>query len=547
MNNRAVSTSHHITKTGNKENAPPGRVSKSVITRDVSVTKPQKEDINVNGGLYRATTKHTDARSVSGEAVKKAKPGQKDARGAAAGDARPLTQSQTFPTEKAENHRKLVKEASKAHVSVLKTAPGMYRGKVVQSKIGAIWKSSAIVGGAGPNPPAPKTEKQKNANVRKSRLSVDIPGHGSKKPAHLGSKSVLDGHKQVSRPATTSCPPAPFHPAKAAPTNSRTTAVVPTWISGTKKIPAKDRKVNKPPGVSTLGQYKSTETVEERRAKLAEWMALKGKTLKRPAMTRAAPARSKISVKATVDLKPQSPPAETQQVKAQYEAEPEPSLEAAAPCAVTQEIELAKHSRAPVIMNMSFDLLEDLDEDQQDKVEDIIVNLCDALEALEMPFSCKDELSQVKQEYSNVKEEGDLMSEGKREKLKESDEQKIETQEEAESDDALDSTPPDVENASVVKYCVKTTPYLQSVRKTIEEEVSTSASRRKSNIKDLKFLTPVRRSSRIQRKSSRLPSMLVDHDPCVSSLAELVKLDNDLNAYIYRKNTALLKDLPDEP
>ncbi len=93
--------------------------------------------------------------------------------------------------------------------------------------------------------------------------------------------------------------------------------------------------------------------------------------------------------------------------------------------------------------------------------------------------------------------------------------------------------------------------YLQtslfSVKKTIEDDASTSTSRRKSNIKDLKFLTPVRRSCRIQHKSSRLPSMLVDHDPCVSSLAELVMMDDDPNAYIYRKNPALLEDLPDQP
>lgn len=56
----------------------------------------------------------------------------------------------------------------------------------------------------------------------------------------------------------------------------------------------------------------------------------------------------------------------------------------------------------------------------------------------------------------------------------------------------------------------------------------------------------MRRSSRIQRKSSRLPTMLVDHDPCVSSLAELVKLNDDANAYIYRRNPALLHDLPDQ-
>lgn len=83
-----------------------------------------------------------------------------------------------------------------------------------------------------------------------------------------------------------------------------------------------------------------------------------------------------------------------------------------------------------------------------------------------------------------------------------------------------------------------------SVKKTIED-AGTSTSKRKNNIRDIKLLTPVRRSCRIQRKSTKLPKMLVDHDPCVSSLAELVKLDDE-NAYIYRKNTALMADLPDE-
>lgn len=75
----------------------------------------------------------------------------------------------------------------------------------------------------------------------------------------------------------------------------------------------------------------------------------------------------------------------------------------------------------------------------------------------------------------------------------------------------------------------------------------TPGSRRKSSIKELKFLTPVRRSSRIHRNSSRLPGMLNEHDPCVSSLAELELLDaDDSNAYIYRKNPALLQHLPDQ-
>lgn len=66
----------------------------------------------------------------------------------------------------------------------------------------------------------------------------------------------------------------------------------------------------------------------------------------------------------------------------------------------------------------------------------------------------------------------------------------------------------------------------------------------KSSIKELKFLTPVRRSSRIHRNSSRLPDMLNEHDPCVSSLAQLELLDS--HAYVYRKNPALLQHLPDQ-
>lgn len=76
------------------------------------------------------------------------------------------------------------------------------------------------------------------------------------------------------------------------------------------------------------------------------------------------------------------------------------------------------------------------------------------------------------------------------------------------------------------------------MKKTLDD-ARTSASKKTGSIKDLKYLTPVRRSCRIQRKSSHLPAMLQDHDPCVNSLAELVTLDDSPNAFIYRKNPAL--------
>ena len=100
-------------------------------------------------------------------------------------------------------------------------------------------------------------------------------------------------------------------------------------------------------------------------------------------------------------------------------------------------------------------------------------------------------------------------------------------------------------NISLTPYCL-----CFSVKKGLQGEVRSACagSRKRPGIKDLKFLTPVRRSSRIHRNSTRLPAMVLDHDPCVTSLAELVGLDgdDDANAYIYRKNPALPKDSPEK-
>uniref|UniRef100_A0A671VNX6 Si:ch211-266i6.3 n=1 Tax=Sparus aurata TaxID=8175 RepID=A0A671VNX6_SPAAU len=506
------------------------------------------------------------------------------------------THSRCFLTEKAVKVKKIAAEAPKppAAVPLVKSAPGMYKGKIVQSKIGSIWKSSATLGGADPKPSAPKTESQRVGHVTKIRSNsvTDIPGHGTQKPTQTRSKSVLDRPAQMPKPTIASHPPAGFYsarpPARTVPatltsTSTRNANVAFTKRSGTQnskpKIPLTDKNVSKPPVTSTVSQYRFTmESAEERRAKLADWLASKGKTLKNPATTSVAPPKTKVCAKPTPD-----------------------SAAAAALCADTQGAELTTQSQTPVMMNTTLDLLENSDADlpviPQEGVEDIVVNLCDALEALATPSSCNNgtfsyvcplgvillftpallsflfplELSQVtdvcndvelmdgkpkdeceKEELKNKMSE-DVSEKPKVEQVKdeveENDDQGVETDDEdVESDDeCVMETTPEMEDASVVKYSVKTTPFLQSVKKTIAEDVSRSASRRKSNIKDLKFLTPVRRSCRIERKSSRLPTMLLDHDPCVSSLAELVKLDDSPNAYICRKNPALMEDLPDQP
>ncbi|CAK6969541.1 cytoskeleton-associated protein 2 [Scomber scombrus] len=603
----------------NKENAQPKHEIKS-IKREfpktttsaglLQVKRNEKEQTLGKSGPLKASAKPAYTRSASGDILKKVKSVQRDMKGvavaaAAGGDAKQRqTHSRAFLSDQAVKHKKIAAEAPKppAPVQSTKPAPGTYKGKVVQSKIGSIWKASAKAGGADPKPPAPKPESQRVGHFTKSRSRsvVELQGRRAPKPAPSRSKSVSDELAQASKSTVTSRPPTAFRsarppvrtvPATLTSTSSRNTTAALTKASGTQsskpKIPVTDKKVNKPPVTSTLSQYRySMETVEERRAKLADWLASKGKTLKRPAVTAAASSKTKVS--APAELKPQSHPHVEPQPVAQCDPEPEPRLEAQKPdspaaalCADILGAGLTTHSLTPVIMNTTLDLLEnsdaDLPVDPQDRVDDIVVNLCDALDAMETPSRCSDDLSQVTDECSNVEmEDGKLKDECEKVELKgetseavseqpkdeqvrdgaeENDEQKVETDdgEEVESDDYEDDDDdemenmPQMEDASVVKYSVKTTPYLQSVKKTIEGEVGASGSRRKSNIKDLKFLTPVRRSNRIQRKSSRLPSMLVDHDLCVSSLAELVKMDDDPNAYIYRKNPALLDDLPDQP
>ncbi|NXQ13767.1 CKP2L protein, partial [Peucedramus taeniatus] len=68
----------------------------------------------------------------------------------------------------------------------------------------------------------------------------------------------------------------------------------------------------------------------------------------------------------------------------------------------------------------------------------------------------------------------------------------------------------------------------------------TSASRGGEFLKgpELKFLTPVRRSLRIERVGSHYPEMLKDHDPVVSSLSEILYAEEE-TCFFFRKNEAL--------
>ncbi|XP_006744811.1 cytoskeleton-associated protein 2-like [Leptonychotes weddellii] len=57
-------------------------------------------------------------------------------------------------------------------------------------------------------------------------------------------------------------------------------------------------------------------------------------------------------------------------------------------------------------------------------------------------------------------------------------------------------------------------------------------------VQDMKLITPVRRSARIERAGSRYPEMLQEHDLVVASLNELLELE-ETECFIFRKNEAL--------
>ncbi|XP_047410245.1 cytoskeleton-associated protein 2 [Sciurus carolinensis] len=110
-----------------------------------------------------------------------------------------------------------------------------------------------------------------------------------------------------------------------------------------------------------------------------------------------------------------------------------------------------------------------------------------------------------------------------------------EEQDDKMEDPTNDVKTPDTETRAscLIKYNVSTTPYLQSIKKKMQLDESNSA------FKELKFLTPVRRSRRLQDKTSKLPDMLKDHYPCVSSLEQLSELGGKTDAFVCRPNAAL--------
>lgn len=91
----------------------------------------------------------------------------------------------------------------------------------------------------------------------------------------------------------------------------------------------------------------------------------------------------------------------------------------------------------------------------------------------------------------------------------------------------------DGHGSSVIKYRVTATPQVLRTNH-LQSKI------RSHGKQDLKFLTPVRRSVRIEHVSAWHPEMLREHDCCVASLNELLDED-EAETFVYRENKALLE------
>ncbi|XP_048857365.1 cytoskeleton-associated protein 2 [Brienomyrus brachyistius] len=498
------------------------------------------------------------------------------------------TISQAFLSQQAVQQKKLVAEVVKPHAAgPPKPIPGTYKGRVVQSKVSSFWKPAGGDSEAeakGPaRPMAPTAAVTKSGNLTRARAmstAAAVPAKPQVQKMALPPRSKSVPHKPPQPPANKNtgntipkpAAPKPQRPAPRLESSSKGPAVGALARPGSSKAPgtlrrkepilsvkprppgvaATEKRAPKPPSASTMSQYRvTTETAEERRAKLSVWLAAKGKTLKRPPAALPTAAISKPATKPhpkpRADSQPQTVAGKPDS-NLQLQPMVQPGLDLLPAGESVSDLGSEPErptSPKPDLLNTTLDLLDssdlELSVDPEIRMDDLVINLCTAMEAMEVASASDANSGDRGNSEEDVGEDKLDEMEGNREE--EDIPVKEECEEELEQDDEVGK---EVEGASVLRYSVRTTPYLQSVKRRIQQDATPgSVPRRQSTIKDLKFLTPVRRSCRIQRQSARLPAMLAEHDPCVASLAELARLDDavgDVSAYIYRHNPALPDD-----
>lgn len=246
----------------NKENDGPVFERRPVVKRDKQPAAPFQAKASSNKGLSSTS----NARYATAT-QKRVKTFIKDGRGAAATEKQP-PRNQAILREQVGKDNKIIDEIP-VPPSTAPSKLGVYKGKVVQSKIGSIWKTSTTGCLAETKTTTtttttkPSTIKAKVRNVKNDVQSTSAaPRQASQRPAQVarsavtGSLPAIPSAKLVHSKITTT---APRNHKKA------------TLNENSKPSIVRTEKVNKPAS-SNLSQYRLTiETAEERRCVFLEF------------------------------------------------------------------------------------------------------------------------------------------------------------------------------------------------------------------------------------------------------------------------------------
>ncbi|XP_053312298.1 cytoskeleton-associated protein 2 [Spea bombifrons] len=537
-------------------------------------------------------------------------------------ESQTLTFSQSFLKTKSLKEKQLkdvklkVETVKGVPEKPVKPALGIYRGKIIQSKINSFratsvstdsktpavtaqttaatkLKTSTITVKQMPKPAPAATEQRKTAakigpQIRPS-TSVGITNKKDTATANRPASSFME---RKSMGKTLSQRPVPDKAPKTVTLGKQPEDLKKGKIQvGLVKPMLRPQQDKSAQPVAAGNKYKRpTESVEERKARLAEWRAAKGKVMKRPPVAVVISTANKVG-KEEPDVKSEpDPPKENPETRQFFwAAMAEEDEQEVFTQKVTQIFGdclklidegipkddvlaiLEKHIESiPEAKKFSkfWVCLAHLEkrEGQLEKViaiceeaaaagaqplDELRSILADALENLKAVSS--DSREEVKHEAQHnaevtklednevksepVDEEGDAVK-GKRSRRRKTGKkvtisEETQTIEDEEKPVAELLTPENRDDATVIRFNVRSTPNLQKMKTKIHMNECSST------FTDFKFITPVRRSQRLELKSHNLPDMLKDHDPCVSGIAQLEDLDSCPSAYIFRKNHAL--------
>ncbi|KAG8585048.1 hypothetical protein GDO81_004875 [Engystomops pustulosus] len=518
-------------------------------------------------------------------------------------DGKSVTLTQSFLKTKTLKEKQLKDDKTKLETTneppkpLSKPVLGAYRGKIVQSKINSFRtnseknktmdKSQVKRPLSNVSVPAKMTMRPPANDVRPKRPIIP-PVSSQTRPSTTLPKSKVEP-AAVRRTTLILTQRGPIHqrpqqaqpdkpPLKTAAVKNNTVVASTKKSSGAVKTLPEPQNTKTAPKVPTDCKFpKVKESAEERRARLAQWRQSKGIFIKRPSMAVVQPSTHKQ--KPEIKSEPEEPKRETRQLYWAALAEEDEQMHFTRKVnQIFKECQKLIDEGCPrdEVLSLLEKQMQTLPEakklsgyweclvrlEKRDGDLDKVIEVCEqgvatcAQPSSELKVILAEAMEQLKPvpgESVKKENEDDLKSEEINTEVKDEPEEKpvkgkkrrgkARAVKHEPTSPSTSDKPPRPEctpgngttTSSVIRFNIRATPQLEKMK---QQHINEG----ESSIQSYKFLTPVRRSSRLERKSHRLPDMLKDHDPCVAGIDQLQELEDSdtcANAYILRKNRAL--------